>query len=133
MDLTREKLSAFYTRYLMRCNEHRFDELGEFVADDVNGPKEGLSHYIRGLQAVTEAFADYHWDLQQLLVDNQWLAARLYGTGTHTGTFRGVVATGRRIRTQELVIYRIADSKIVECWGDLGSTVRDELTSGTNG
>jgi hypothetical protein len=32
-----------------------------------------------------------------------------------------------------LVIYRTVDGKIVECWGDLGSTVRDELTSGTTG
>jgi predicted ester cyclase len=130
MDLGREELSAFYRRYLIRCNEHRFQELGEFVAEDVNGPGEGLSRYIAGLRAVTEAFADYHWDLQRLLVDDQWLAARLYGTGTHTGTFRGIAATGREIRTQELVIYRVADRKIVECWGDLGSTVRDELTSG---
>jgi predicted ester cyclase len=131
MDSAREELSAFYARYLMRCNEHRFDELGEFVADDVNGPTGGLSRYIAGLRAVSQGFADYQWDLQQLLVDNQWLAARLYGSGTHTGTFRGVAPTGRRIRTQELVIYRVSDTKIVESWGDLGSTVRDELTSGT--
>jgi predicted ester cyclase len=131
MDSAREELSAFYARYLTRCNEHRFDELGEFVADDVNGPTEGLSRYIAGLRAVSQGFADYQWDLQQLLVDNQWLAARLYGSGTHTGTFRGVAPTGRRIRTQELVIYRVSDTKIVESWGDLGSTVRDELTSGT--
>ena len=108
MDLARKELSAFYRRYLMRCNEHRFEELGEFVAEDVNGPGEGLSRYIAGLRAVTEAFADYHWDLQRLLVDDQWLAARLCGTGTHTGTFRGIAATGREIRTQELVIYRVA-------------------------
>jgi predicted ester cyclase len=101
------------------------------VADDVNGPTEGLSRYIAGLRAVVEAFADYQWELQRLLVDGQWLAARLYGIGTHTGPFRGIAATGRVIRTQELVIYRTADGKIAECWGDLGSTVRDELTSGT--
>jgi predicted ester cyclase len=77
MDSARKELSAFYTRYLMLCNEHRFDELGEFVADHVNGPTEGLSRYIAGLQAVSQAFADYQWDLQQLLVDDQWLAARL--------------------------------------------------------
>jgi hypothetical protein len=29
------------------------------------------------------------------------------------------------------VIYRTVDGKILDCWGDLGSTVRDELTSGT--
>jgi predicted ester cyclase len=118
-------------RYLGRCNEHRFDELDEFVAEDVNGSAQGLSQYIAGLHAVVEAFPDYQWDLQRLLVDGRWLAARLYGTGTHSGSFRGVTATGRLIRTQELVMYRMADGKIIECWGDLGSTVRDELTSGT--
>ena len=129
----RKDLLAFYRRYLKRCNEHRFDELGEFVAEDVNGPSEGLSRYIAGLHGVVEAFPDYHWELRHLLVDDQWLAARLYGAGTHTGPFRGIAATGRIIRTQELVIYRTADGKIAECWGDLGSTVRDELTSGTTG
>jgi hypothetical protein len=38
MESEPEDLLAFYRRYLKRCNEHRFDEPGEFVADDVNGP-----------------------------------------------------------------------------------------------
>jgi predicted ester cyclase len=133
MELEREDLLVFYRRYLKRCNEHRFDELGEFVAEDGNGPREGLIRYVAGLRAVVEAFPDYQWELQRLLIDGQWLAARLYGTGTHTGSFRGIAATRRVIRTQELVIYRTGNGKIVECWGDLGSTVRDELTSGITG
>jgi predicted ester cyclase len=72
--------------------------------------------------------------LQRILVDGDWLAARLYGIGTHTGgPFRRIAATGRAIRTQELVIYRVVNGRIAECWGDLGSTVRDELVSGLNG
>jgi predicted ester cyclase len=133
MESEPEDLLALYRRYLKRCNEHRFDELGEFVADNVNGPTEGLRRYSDGLRAVVEAFPDYQWELQRLLVDDQWMAARLYGSGTHTGPFRGIAATGRIIRTQELVIYRTVGGKIAECWGDLGSTVRDELTSGTTG
>jgi predicted ester cyclase len=129
--------SAGFLRTLCQnggCNEHRFDELGEFVADDVNGPDAGdLADTSPGLRAVVEAFPDYQCDLERLLVDGQWLAARLYGTGTHTGPFRGMAATERVIRTQELVIYRTVDGKILECWGDIGSTVRDELTSGTSG
>ena len=50
MESEREDLLVFYRRYLQRCNEHRFHELGEFVADDVNGPTEGLSRYIAGLR-----------------------------------------------------------------------------------
>jgi predicted ester cyclase len=60
MKSEREDLLLVSRRYLQRCNEHRFDELGEFVAEDVNGPTEGLSRYIAGLRAVVEAFPDDH-------------------------------------------------------------------------
>jgi hypothetical protein len=47
MRLEREDLLTFYKRYLQRCNQHRFDELGEFVANEVNGPTVGLSGHLR--------------------------------------------------------------------------------------
>jgi len=37
----------------------------------------------------------------------------------HTEPFCGIAATGWKISTQELVIYRFADGKLVQCWGDL--------------
>ena len=123
-------VETFYRRYLQCCNEHRCDALGEFVADDVDGPGQGLRRYIAKVAEVIEAFPDYRWDLQQLLIDGEWLAARLFGSGTHTGQFRGVAPTGRAIRTQELVMYQVRDSKIIACWGDLHTTVRDQLVSG---
>ena len=48
MELERDELLDLYRRYLERCNEHRVDGLGEYVADDVNGPREGLSAVRRG-------------------------------------------------------------------------------------
>jgi len=122
--------AAFYRRYLACCNDYRFEELAEFVAGEVrvNGVAQGADQYIAGLRAVVEAFPDYHWELRQLLVDGDFLAARLTDTGTHTGTFRDVPATGRAISVQELAIYRLSDGRIAECWGDLGSVVRDQLT-----
>jgi predicted ester cyclase len=119
---------TFYRRYIERCNEHRFEELGEFVHEEVRvGDATGLDPYAAGLRAVVDAFPDYHWDLQQLLVDGDWLSARLIDTGTHRGTFRGVPATGRAITAQELAIYRLQDGKIIQCWGDLDTAVRDQL------
>jgi predicted ester cyclase len=131
----RAEKTAFYRRYLRRCNDHRFEELDEFVAEEVrvNGVAQDLDRYAAGLRAVVEAFPDYHWDLQRLLVDGDWLSAHLTGTGTHTGTFRGIPATSRTISTQELAIYRLDSGRIVESWGDLGSAVRDELTWGAPG
>lgn len=124
-------LRSFYLQYLRCCNEYRFDGLGEFVADDVDGPGQGLAVYVAKVREVVDAFPDYRWDLQHVLIDGPWIAARLLGSGTHAGTFRGVAPTGRLIRTQELVMYHVRAGRIVECWGDLHTTVRDELTSGS--
>lgn len=129
--MERADLIAVYRRYLARCNEHRVEELGEFVAEEVSGsgPVDGLAAYVEGVAAVCTAFPDYRWELQQLVVDGDTIAARLTGSGTHTGPFSGIAPTGRRISTQELVLYRFADGKIVECWGDLFPVVRDALTA----
>jgi len=84
MEFDRAQLTAFYQRYIQRCNEHRFAELGEFVDQDVevNGARVGLQAYAAGLTTVVQAFPDFHWDLQHLLVDGEWLSTRLFDTGT---------------------------------------------------
>lgn len=132
----RDRLADLYHRYIERCNEHRFDSIGEFVADDVTGTGSttGLAGYIAGQYSLIDAFPDYHWEIERIIVEDPWLAVRLHGSGTHTGgPFLGVPATGRQVRTQEMAFYRIADGKIAESYGDLGSTVRDELVSGGSG
>nr|WP_205708560.1 ester cyclase [Kineococcus siccus] len=121
---------AVYEGYLRCCNEHRVGDLGEFVAEDVSGsgPVDGLAAYVDGVREVITGFPDYHWDLQQVLVDGDTVAARLVGRGTHTGVFAGIAPTGRRLSTQELVVYRIVGRRIVNCWGDLHPVVRDALS-----
>jgi predicted ester cyclase len=130
--MERAELIAFYRRYLQCCNDRRFAELDRFVGEEVrvNGVEQDVDRYIAGLRAVVEAFPDYHWELRHLLVDGDWLSAHLIDTGTHAGTFLGVPATGRAVTAQELAIYRVDRGRIVECWGDLGSAVRDQLTWG---
>lgn len=131
MELERAEMIAVYERYLSCCNDRRFDQLGEFVSNQVSGsgPVDGLAAYIDGVEAVCTAFPDYRWQLQNLVVEGDSIAARLIGQGTHTGPFSGIAATGRRISIQELVTYRFRNGKIVECWGDLYPVVRDALTA----
>lgn len=121
----------FYERYIARCNEHRFDELDEFVdAEVVVGgaePRHGVGPYAAGLRDVVTAFPDFHWEVRHLVVDGQWLSARLTDTGTHTGTFLDIPPTGRSITAQELAMYRLDNGKIVHCWGDLGATLYEQL------
>ncbi len=116
MECERAELEAFYRRYLQRCNEHRFGELGEFVGEnvEVNGASQGLRGYAEELGAVVEALPDYHWDLRHLLVDGSWLSAHLAGTGT--------TAAGRSVSMPEFAMYRVAGGRIIEAWGDLDRT-----------
>jgi predicted ester cyclase len=127
----RADLAARYERYLACCNERRFDDLAEFVDEQVtgSGPVDGLPAYIDGVKAVCDGFPDYHWDLQEVVIEGEAVAARLIGRGTHTGAFGGIAPTGRPITVTELVLYRFANGKIRQCYGDLYPVVRDALTA----
>jgi predicted ester cyclase len=117
--MTNDELAAFYRRYNECCNAHGFDDLGEFVANDVliNGADRGLDTYAEALLFVVRAFPDYRWELRHLVVDAPWIAAHLWDTGTHGGAFVGVEPTGRSVRAAEFAFYRIDDGKIAEVWG----------------
>jgi predicted ester cyclase len=110
MDLEPGALRDFYRRYLQCCNERRFDQLAEFVRPDVriNGAPGSLEEYIAGLRAMLEPFPDYRWQLQQLVIEGDRLAARFNDTGIHAG---------RPIPTTEFSMYRVDDGRIAEFWG----------------
>src|SRR4051794_12299878 len=126
-------LAAVYRRYNAACNEHRFAELGEFVAEDVvvNGEQHGLARYIDGLQTVADAFPDYTWTIEHLLVDGDLVSAHFTDTGTHRGEWLGLPPTGRRVTAQEFAVYRWSGGRIAEVWvtaDNLG--VREQLRAG---
>jgi predicted ester cyclase len=117
--MTDNGLAAFYRRYNACCNEHRFDDLAQFVAGDVaiDGIERGLDAYAEELRAVVRAFPDYHWDLRHLLVDPPWIGAHLADTGTHRRPFLGLAPTGRTVSAPEFAFYRIEADRIAEVWG----------------
>ena len=117
--MTDAELAAFYRAYNACCNEHRLDDLGEFVAPDVviNGTDHGLDTYAENLRPIVHGFPDFRWELRHLVIDAPWIAAHLLDTGTHRATFYGVEATGRAVSTPEFAFYRVSDGRIAEVWG----------------
>jgi predicted ester cyclase len=83
---------AVYCRYNACCNEHRFDDLAEFVARDVviTGTDRALDACAERLRAVIRAFLDYHWELRHHLIRPPWITAHFADTGTHRGPFLDV-------------------------------------------
>lgn len=111
-------MEVIYRRYLACVNSHTFEHLGAFVIPNVqvNGESCGLAAYQQGLADVVQAFPDYHWELQHLIIQANWLSARFTDTGTHRGLFLGAPASGKKIRVFELALYRFEQDKIAEVW-----------------
>ena len=85
--------------------------------------REGFKEYMRG---VRRAFPDFHNRIEELIAENERVAARLTYTGTHQGELFDIAATGRRVSYAGVAIFRIAEGCIVEGWvlGDIHGLVR---------
>jgi predicted ester cyclase len=98
----------------------RIDEVlaRSFLSYGVNGMRSRtasrLSH-----AALRGSFSDLRFDVHEnigVLVEGDLVALRTIITGTHTGEYAGVVATGRAIQTSASHVFRVRDDQIVEHW-----------------
>lgn len=121
-------------RYQEAYNNCDFDALAELVSADVLMPNiiSGMPPGIEGAKAVHQTtligMPDYHTNIEDLIAEGDKVVARVTMTGTHTGNFWGIPATGRRVNLTGIYIVRIKDGKIVEHWGEEnGMTVIRQL------
>ncbi|MFD1538904.1 ester cyclase [Nonomuraea guangzhouensis] len=72
------------------------------------------------------AFPDIHVTMEDLLAEGDKIVARQTVTGTNSGEYRGMPATGKSVIYQEIFIARFADGQIIDIWGvvDLYSQLR---------
>jgi len=97
-----------------------FDELlAETVRDNSGGSELlGSESFKSRARAVHEAFSSIEVALDQLLIDGDRIAWRWRLTGTHTGAFAGVAASGRRVTLRGVNFQRVRseDGRVVEHW-----------------
>ncbi len=79
---------------------------------------ESLEGFKQLLPALPQAFPDVLFEVEDLVAEGDKVAFRLIWTATHQGEFFGIPPTGTRARVTEMHIFRIADGKIVERWGE---------------
>lgn len=101
--------------------EHNIDGLDEvFAKDFVNhSPSAGFTPDVEGFKQ-TAAHVHGAFDLADSNVSlfgvDDMVVERWTESGTHIGTYDGVPATGRRVVTKGIAIWRLRDGKIVELW-----------------
>ena len=63
------------------------------------------------------AFPDWHTTLEEMIAEDDQVAERWTGRGTHQGEFQGIAPTGRQVKVPGFVFYRVASGKITEFRG----------------
>ena len=112
------ELDSFYRRYLSCCNERRLGDLATFVHDEIrfNGHPTSLSDYAAAIASNIEVVPDFHWKIEDLVVNDNTIAVRLTDTGTPQQDWLGITSTGKSMEIAEFAFYRVTDGKIAEMW-----------------
>jgi len=63
-----------------------------------------------------KGFPDYHRTIEDIIAEGDKVWVHSTTTMTHTGEFRGIAPTGKKVTITGVNIYRIVDGKIVEGW-----------------
>ena len=63
------------------------------------------------------AFPDWRTTLEEMIAEDDQVAERWTGRGTHQGEFQGIAPTGRQVTVPGFVFYRLASGKIAEFRG----------------
>jgi steroid delta-isomerase-like uncharacterized protein len=80
------------------------------------GLEPGLENFKRALLASAGGISELEVRIDHLVGEADKVVARFTLTGTHSGTFQGVPATGRRVTFPATDIYRFEDGRIAEGW-----------------
>ena len=111
-------------RYQEIYNKNDLDALSEVLTEDLLTPKilPGVKPGLEGAKQVHATsligMPDWHTRIDDLIAEGDKVVARITMTGTHTGDFWGIPATGKRVEYTGVYVVRIAEGKIVEHWGE---------------
>jgi steroid delta-isomerase-like uncharacterized protein len=123
----RELVRRFYEEVWHKGNVDAADDVfaQDYVRHDLRatqaapGP-EGQKQIARAFRA---AFPDLQFEVEILIADGDYVAARWTAQGTHMGRWGDVDATGRFVTLSGVNIFRFESGRVTEIWNhrdDLG-------------
>jgi len=112
-----EENKATVRRFIEEWNKRNLAALDELMAADYFDPSlqvRGLEAYKQLLTMFLRGFPDWHETIEDIIAEGDKVWVRFKGTGTHTGEYRGLAPTGKKVTETGVLIWRIVDGKIVE-------------------
>ena len=80
-------------------------------------PMKGPEGYLAIIRMMRSGFPDIQWTLDDMVAEDDKVAARFTMRGTHQGKFFGVPPTGDKIEVRAMNFYRLSEGQFVEEFG----------------
>jgi predicted ester cyclase len=127
----RQAVEAFYDRVWNRGDKAAIPELihADFTFRGSLGPTmTGHAAFSTYVDGVTEALADYHCPILDVVSEGERAFARMRFEGIHRAPFLGFAPTGRRVAWAGAALFTLKSDKIADLWvlGDLQG-LREQL------
>jgi len=107
-----------FVEFINTANEKLAAELihpqAVFYVPGYPEPMHGPAGYLAIIGMMRMAFPDIQWTLEEMVVEDDKVAARFTMRGTHKGAFLGVPPTEKSIKVQSMAFYRLAGGQFME-------------------
>jgi steroid delta-isomerase-like uncharacterized protein len=109
----------FYEEVVNKRNPGAIDEIfsPDWVGHTSGRPDTNRDGLKQAFKDFGESFSDPHAAIEHQIAEGDLVATHITMSGTNTGPFMGMPATGKKVHYAGVEIVRIADGKIVEFWG----------------
>jgi len=118
--MTTDDNKALVRRFITEIFEQGdLESVDELCADDFightwgNADKAGLR---QAMGRVSKGLADAHFQIEDMIAEDDRVAVRVTATARQVGEFMGVPASGRSYQIGEIHIFRVRDGKVAEHW-----------------
>jgi predicted ester cyclase len=109
----------FYKEVYVDWNRALVDQVlsPQFISHDwppggPTGPQAFWDYY----SAIRSSVPDAHYEVDDLIAEDDKVVVRWRMLGTHRGAFQGIAPTNRAIVLKGIAIYRLANGMFVERW-----------------
>lgn len=124
--MSTEQNKAIIQRYREAHNTNQLNQLDEIVAANLiahnlmPGLPPGLEGGKMAHMGGIASFPDMYVKTDDLIAEGDGVVERWTLTGTYTGApFFGAPANGKKFSVTGISVYRIANSQVVEHWGEM--------------
>ncbi len=106
-------------------NKGNFDAVGQYFAADFVDHNQAMPQQPPGAAGARQVFAafkaafpDLHFTIEDILTEGDKVVWRWSSQGTNQGSLMGMPPTGKQATVTGIEIYRLADGKVAERWGN---------------